>query len=150
MGPLFNVDSFAELGDRKLYGLRLKHFGAFFDAQWRRSDFVWGRLDAAHHLLSLFNRLTSEQRESFEERLHWAILRAEAPAEGGEAGGEAEEKARALRWTKRQLAHLKKSDSDILNRVARSDDGQGTMRRLVEAVLRLLSATPPRARTTAG
>ncbi|MFD5100391.1 DUF3376 domain-containing protein [Streptomyces albidochromogenes] len=143
MGPLFNVDSFAELGDRKLYGLRLKHFGAFVDAQWRRSDFVWGRLDAAHHLLSLFNQLTSEQRESFEERLHWAILRAEAPAEGGEAGGEAEEKARALRWMKRHLTHLKKSDRDILNRVARSDDGQGTMRRLVETVLRLLSATPP-------
>ncbi|MFD4032614.1 DUF3376 domain-containing protein [Streptomyces sp. NPDC058637] len=139
MGPLFNTDNIAKLGERKLYGLRLMHFGAFVDASWRRSDFAWGRLDAAHHLLSLFDQLTSKQRDEFEERLHRAILRAEAPEDAEGTEGD----ARALQWMRRHLTKLKKSDSDILKGVAKSVDGQRTMRLLIEAVLRLIATTLP-------
>lgn len=142
MGPLFNADNSAKLGDRKLYGLRLMHFGAFVDAEWRRSDFAWGRLDAAHHLLSIFDQLTSEQRHGFEERLHRAILKAEAP-ERAEQNEEADENVHSLQWMRAHLTHLGKSDSEILNGVAESAEGQATMRRLLEAVVRLVSTTRP-------
>src|ERR1043165_4697108 len=36
---------------RKLAGTRLGNFGAFLDATWRRSDILWGRLDAAEILI---------------------------------------------------------------------------------------------------
>lgn len=35
----------------KLAGVQLGHFGAFFDADWRRSDIIWGRLDTAEILI---------------------------------------------------------------------------------------------------
>ena len=38
------------LGDRKLYGTGAGHFAAFAHAEWRRHDWVWGRLDAVTHL----------------------------------------------------------------------------------------------------
>jgi patatin-related protein len=49
-------DAFAivdELGEQvhKLKGIWLGHFGAFLDARWRRSDILWGRLDAAERLI---------------------------------------------------------------------------------------------------
>lgn len=42
------------LGDRgvtKLAGVALGHFGAFFDADWRKHDILWGRLDAAERII---------------------------------------------------------------------------------------------------
>jgi hypothetical protein len=38
------------LGDLKLYGTRIGHFAAFGKADWRRHDWLWGRLDAVAHL----------------------------------------------------------------------------------------------------
>jgi patatin-related protein len=38
------------LGEDKLYGTRLNHFGAFGRSDWRDNDWVWGRLDGAAHL----------------------------------------------------------------------------------------------------
>jgi predicted acylesterase/phospholipase RssA len=38
------------LGDRKLYGTRAGHFAAFAKAEWRRHDWLWGRLDGIAHL----------------------------------------------------------------------------------------------------
>jgi patatin-related protein len=37
---------------RKLAGTALFHFGAFLDAQWRRNDIMWGRLDGCERLLA--------------------------------------------------------------------------------------------------
>ena len=37
---------------RKLKGLAVAHFGAFLDRDWRVSDLLWGRLDAAERLIS--------------------------------------------------------------------------------------------------
>lgn len=43
--------SAARIGDKKLYGTRLGHFGAFGDDDsWRAWDWAWGRLDAAAQL----------------------------------------------------------------------------------------------------
>ncbi|HEX5588524.1 MAG TPA: patatin-like protein [Acidimicrobiia bacterium] len=37
--------------EAKLTGLQLHHFGAFYRASWRGNDWMWGRLDGAHHLM---------------------------------------------------------------------------------------------------
>lgn len=72
-------ERFHDMGDRKLYGIRFQHFAAFFKSDWRRSDFAWGRLDAAHHLIRLFEFNNEEERRERELELHQAILAAEAP-----------------------------------------------------------------------
>jgi predicted acylesterase/phospholipase RssA len=75
MGPLFNEDWSVDLGDRKLYGLRCYHFAAFMKEEWRRHDFTWGRLDAAHHLLGLLSGQGCDEKT--ERELQKAILIAE-------------------------------------------------------------------------
>ncbi|UUU37503.1 DUF3376 domain-containing protein [Streptomyces sp. NBC_00162] len=79
MSRVLFEDRFHDMGDRKLYGIRFQHFAAFFKSDWRKSDFTWGRLDAAHHLLCLFEFNTEEERRKRELELHQAILAAEAP-----------------------------------------------------------------------
>ncbi len=74
--PALPQDAFAPLGERKLYGTRLNHFGAFVSEEWRASDFTWGRLDAAHHLLRLFI-CDPEERWACEKMIHQAILKKE-------------------------------------------------------------------------
>lgn len=37
--------------ERKLAGVSLGHFGGFLDAEWRRNDLMWGRLDGAEVLM---------------------------------------------------------------------------------------------------
>jgi hypothetical protein len=37
---------------RKLKGLVVAHFGAFLDRDWRVSDLLWGRLDAAERIIT--------------------------------------------------------------------------------------------------
>jgi patatin-related protein len=44
-------DDRAVVGDAKLYGARLGHFGAFGQAEWRSWDWMCGRLDAQTHLV---------------------------------------------------------------------------------------------------
>jgi patatin-related protein len=45
----------------KLMGLRLGHFGGFLRPDWRKYDWMWGRLDGATHLvMMLLARLRSE------------------------------------------------------------------------------------------
>ncbi|MEV5879706.1 DUF3376 domain-containing protein [Streptomyces sp. NPDC052101] len=83
MGPLFNEDWSVDLGARKLFGLNCYHFAAFMSEEWRRYDFAWGRLDAAHHLLGLLSGQPDDERT--ERRLHEAILRAENPGEADPA-----------------------------------------------------------------
>ncbi|GAA3129575.1 DUF3376 domain-containing protein [Streptosporangium carneum] len=132
--PLFNEDRFADMGDQKLYGIRFQHFGAFIDRDWRASDFVWGRLDAAHHLLCLFD-LDDETREDTERRLHQAIL-------------DAEDHSRE-EMTK-NLADLLQCDGDLMKGIYAKRSGKDTARTLSNSIVRLLSAHPPKnaARTT--
>lgn len=69
LGALFSQDRFA--AHHKLYGTRLFHFGAFLRKKWRKSDYLWGRLDAVHHLLPL---LLGDYDQRQEEQLQNAIL----------------------------------------------------------------------------
>jgi predicted acylesterase/phospholipase RssA len=64
MGPDVDapVVSRGSLGAWKLYGLRLGRFGAFGKAEWRRHDYLWGRLDGAAHLVRLLAREADEDR----------------------------------------------------------------------------------------
>lgn len=45
----------------KLKGLRLGHFGGFFDRKWRKEDYLWGRLTAAEQVIRLIASLTYPQ-----------------------------------------------------------------------------------------
>jgi hypothetical protein len=55
--------SAAGYGDRKLYGTRLGHFGAFGEESWRDWDWAWGRLDAAAQLGRVLEATTEEVRD---------------------------------------------------------------------------------------
>lgn len=39
--------------EQKLEGIKLSHFGAFFNRKSRENDYLWGRLDAADRLISV-------------------------------------------------------------------------------------------------
>ena len=39
--------------DKKLTGVKLGHFAAFYRASWRANDYMWGRLDAAVRVVDL-------------------------------------------------------------------------------------------------
>ncbi|SCK36088.1 DUF3376 domain-containing protein [Streptomyces sp. WMMB 322] len=118
-------DRFADMGDRKLYGIRFQHFGGFFKSDWRESDFTWGRLDAAHHLLCLFTPESEGKRREFERRLHEAILAVEGP--DGEQPGE---------WMRRNLQELLEStDSRLLKEATASEDGRKVLEAAADSVL---------------
>ncbi|MGW5176334.1 DUF3376 domain-containing protein [Streptomyces sp. NPDC004082] len=105
MGPLFKEDWSVDLGAKKLYGLRCYHFAAFLSKEWRGHDFAWGRLDAAHHLLTFF--LSGQlDDEDAERKLHEAILRAE------DLSGEGEDPTERMRDRLKQLREM--TDDDVL------------------------------------
>ena len=63
IGELYEIDvvrmspedtkMLSDEGARKLGGIKLSHFGAFFKRERRESDYLWGRLDAAQRVLHL-------------------------------------------------------------------------------------------------
>jgi predicted acylesterase/phospholipase RssA len=55
--------SAAGIGDQKLYGTRLGHFGAFGKEEWRTWDWGWGRLDVAAQLGRALGLATDEIRD---------------------------------------------------------------------------------------
>jgi patatin-related protein len=61
---------------QKLKGLAVAHFGAFLDRDWRLSDLMWGRLDAAERLITaLLPWRDSEQiRNQLIDQAHSAIF----------------------------------------------------------------------------
>jgi patatin-related protein len=75
-------DPTAPLKMSKLAGTRLFDFGAFLDADWRRSDILWGRLDTIEILLEqLLPPAEPGNAGQFEFRRR-LILRAQAAALG--------------------------------------------------------------------
>ncbi|MFD0144305.1 MULTISPECIES: patatin-like protein [unclassified Streptomyces] len=120
--PVFPLDKYAPLGERKLYGVRLDHFGAFVDPEWRESDFTWGRLDGAHHLLRLFVA-NHRERRSLELELHETILEAEIGTER----------------MSRNLDELSgPDDKKLFTDYLKTAQGRNTAGRLLEAVLSIL------------
>lgn len=70
----------------KLGGAAVHHFGGFFDRNWRQSDILWGRLDAAELLIKTLLPLDTidDERATFRaeliEKAQIAILEEEADA----------------------------------------------------------------------
>lgn len=64
---------------RKLAGTFLFNFGGFLDAQWRRNDIMWGRLDASERLLAalLPGEADKVLREALLAQAQRAILKQE-------------------------------------------------------------------------
>jgi patatin-related protein len=69
---------------RKLAGTFLFNFGGFLDAQWRRNDIMWGRLDGCERLLAALFPATEDQaiREALLQEAQRTILREEMQPEG--------------------------------------------------------------------
>ncbi|RXH58941.1 hypothetical protein GRAN_2251 [Granulicella sibirica] len=61
---------------QKLKGLAVAHFGAFLDRDWRVSDLLWGRLDAAERLITSLLPYDENQpvRDQLIEEAHNAIF----------------------------------------------------------------------------
>ncbi|MEV6158048.1 DUF3376 domain-containing protein [Nonomuraea sp. NPDC052129] len=137
MSPLFWQDRFADLGDRKLHGIRLMHFGAFIDPEWRRSDFIWGRLDAAHHILSLLFP-GDGRRQQWEKELHEAILAEEDGRGTGSVGNAETLRSQMLE----DLEQLKDETDKTLLASAKIDNGKvfGRLIAVAYSILRDSSA----------
>ena len=60
----------------KLKGLTVAHFGAFLDRDWRVSDLLWGRLDAAERLITALLpwKDSEEIRNELIDQAHSAIF----------------------------------------------------------------------------
>ena len=69
-------------GKPKLDGVRIMHFGAFFDRAGRENDYLWGRLDGAERLIGLLLTAshTAEERDDWCRKTFGAILEEEHEA----------------------------------------------------------------------
>ncbi len=138
VSPLFDEERQKRIGDGKLFGIRFNHFGAFIDRQWRRSDFAWGRLDAAHHLLRLLVP-EATKRPEWERKLHEAILEAERST-SRRPGNVAEAKV----WMTGNLSKLEhKTDRALLREVVSTREGQKSLKAVIDSALRLLGSPAP-------
>ncbi|MEV0371800.1 patatin-like protein [Streptomyces sp. NPDC050636] len=136
ISPLFDEDRYDGLGERKLFGIHLMHFGAFVDSEWRKSDFTWGRLDAAHHLLYLIPGLSDQDRRCAEAELHEAILRGEAPRG---PTGELATAVAARNWMGGNLHKAAGKGIDLLKDVyQRNDKAKETLKSVMGSVGELL------------
>lgn len=63
-------------GRKKLAGIKLASFGAFFAEEWRRNDMLWGRLDGAERLFDMLwpPNEDPEARKECLRAAHQAIL----------------------------------------------------------------------------
>lgn len=83
--PILPVGKVAEKQDwleRKLYGQRWAHFGAFASDEGRSADWLWGRLDGASALCDyLLESVDADEAQRLKEELARAILAAEDSSE---------------------------------------------------------------------
>jgi predicted acylesterase/phospholipase RssA len=122
--PLVTADALQDLGSRKLYGTTVGHFGGFLDEDWRRWDFLWGRLDGTAQLM----RLLAATDLAAHQRL---VLAAEKTTETALLDG---------------LAKLSDAKNDLVAEKLRTSQGQAIVRNTLQAILRVLlrpDATPP-------
>jgi patatin-related protein len=64
----------------KLGGVRLHHFGGFFQRPWRLNDMMWGRLDAAERLIATLLPAGHASAAGLIEEAQLAIVREERAA----------------------------------------------------------------------
>lgn len=117
-GPL------AKLGEDKLFGTQLNHFGAFGRREWRDNDWLWGRLDGAAHLARNL-RLEPQQ-----------VRKAQELALGSE-GFSTDTLLEGLR----QLGNME--GQGLIDELRRTDSGRTSIELVYDAAIRLLGATSP-------
>lgn len=134
-----------QLGEWKLYGRQLGHFGAFGRPEWREHDFIWGRLDGAAHMVRVLARVAgSPLRDSGA---------ADAAVASAQEAIMKEEHTDATRVTAalREVARL--DTRTTLDGIRRTPDGQKQAEDVVTDLLRMLrirATGTPGALSTAG
>jgi predicted acylesterase/phospholipase RssA len=131
--PLRELGQYAGAGDRKLFGTKVGHFGAFAAEGARQHDWLWGRLDAAAHLTRLVlgdGPDVARQVESVQR----AILADEADRFYRGLGG-------AALLTRLAAAHQRVAgdDRELVRSFLRSDLGRTTAVQLATVVTKLLT-----------
>ncbi|WP_250035278.1 DUF3376 domain-containing protein [Paractinoplanes maris] len=112
-----------DLAGFKLYGTRAWHFAAFGKAEWRRWDWLWGRLDAVTHLAGPLGLDESTVRAMQEE-----ILRSEGVSR------------EYLVETLKKLRTVT-DDRAFLRTVAEEEGGLETIQALTDKILDVLAGT---------
>ncbi|GAA1883077.1 DUF3376 domain-containing protein [Asanoa iriomotensis] len=149
--PLVALGDYRDVGDRKLFGTRVGHFGAFAADGARAHDWLWGRLDAAAHLTRLV--LRDEPPAAVERRVA-AVQMAILDDESGRAG--APDGAALLQRLAAAHHRVTGDGRELVRSFLRGDDGRSTATGVARAATRLLthgcfqavnpsSGTPPRA-----
>lgn len=128
--PLF--PAYNDLGDRKLYGTRVGHFGAFATEEARARDWLWGRLDAAAHLTRLLMP-GDEQRVETVQRL---ILQSEA--RGWPSGGLTEQELTDR--VNKAAQTLRGPDSELVAAYLATDAGRETAKLTGRSALLLVTS----------
>jgi patatin-related protein len=108
---------------KKVAGALFGHFGAFFDALWRKNDIMWGRLDGAERLIQAMvpqNEDYDDNVASLREDAYRAILWSELSDEDvGELNTLISSVLASLppesRTTKNLLDYLKEDGSETLD-----------------------------------
>jgi predicted acylesterase/phospholipase RssA len=106
--------------DKKLYGKRLNHFGAFVSADGRRHDWLWGRLDGASELSKQLMQyainegsLTASEADNIRGELISEVLAQEMPNTPDRARALKDEAEKAYCMTPNHLLGIMASENAI-------------------------------------
>jgi predicted acylesterase/phospholipase RssA len=122
-------------GGQKLYGTKVRHFGAFAVSAAREDDWLWGRLDAVAHLTRLVMAASSSPEEIDEMivRGQRAVLDEEAKIRGL-SGGE-----HLARHLKRRRAQVTAPDGELVAAFFKTAEGKTTATELGRSATHLLT-----------
>ena len=146
--PLVALGDYGDAGERKLFGTRVGHFGAFATDNARAHDWLWGRLDAAAHLTRLVLR---DQPDPMVERRIAQVQMATLDDEAGRTG--AADGAALLARLAAAHHQVTGDDRELVRSFLRTDAGRATATGVARSATRLLThgcfeAVNPAAPTT--
>ncbi|GIF62610.1 hypothetical protein Ais01nite_06450 [Asanoa ishikariensis] len=132
--PLVALGDYRDAGERKLFGTRVGHFGAFATEDARAHDWLWGRLDAAAHLVRL---VLHDQPSAAVSRRVAEVQMAILDDEAGRAGA-ADGAALVARLA---AAHHRVTgdNRELVRSFLRTDAGRATATGVARSATRLLT-----------
>jgi hypothetical protein len=138
-------------GERKVTGIGLHHFAAFYRRSWRANDFMWGRLDAAARIVDLLLDAPAldagrRERQSFEERIRIRSGRLAEAILG--AAGPTESEAGDARVDRERLVHEALDDAGAAQPPIKAPREGTLQERLATAIATELIAAGPGASLT--